>query len=77
MTARHVATGLNPTPRWVWAYFRDTTLVVPRTIAVRVGWGLVADQYEHICDGVNKEYARRLEAQAAVEQLALPLEKWE
>lgn len=77
MTQRMVATGINPTPRWVWVYFTDTRMVVPRRMAVRVPWGMVADSFRELSDGVNTEYARRMEAQAAVEQLPLPLERWE
>lgn len=77
MTARLQATGVNATPKWVWVYCTDTTLVVPRRIAVRVGWGHIADVWHNLSDGVNREVARRLEAQARVDQIPLPLETWE
>lgn len=77
MVARHVATGLNSTPKWVWIYFTDTRLAVARSSVVRVPWGMVADGWQGLSDGVNAECARRLEAQAQVEQLRLPLERWE
>lgn len=77
MTARMRATGLNATPRWLWVYFRDTTLLSPRTRAIQVPWGMVTPEYQSICDGINSEVARRMEAQARTEQMPLPLERWE
>lgn len=77
MTARMRATGLNATPRWLWVYFRDTTLLSPRTRAIQIPWGLVTPEYQSICDGINAEVARRMEAQARTEQMPLPLERWE
>lgn len=77
MTVRHEATGLNATEKWLWVYFRDTTLLAPRPRAVRIGWGLVTPEYQAICDGINKHVAMRIEAQAKAEQLPLPLERWE
>lgn len=74
---RHRATGLNATPNYLWVYFRDTKLMSPATRAVQVSWGLVIPEYSAICDGINSELARRMEAQAEMEQLPLPLEKWE
>lgn len=77
MTVRHQATGLNATPRWLWVYFRDTTLLAPRPRAVRVAWGLVTPEYQAICDGINRELAMRLQAENEQAQLPLPLESWE
>lgn len=74
---RYRATGLNATPRWLWVYFTDSRLVIPATRAVQVPWGLVTPEYQSICDGINAEVARRMEAQAKLEQLPLPLERWE
>lgn len=72
MTARYNATGINCTPKNVWVYFSDTHLVVPRKAAVRLPWGHVADVYRDICDGVNHEVARRVQAEAEAAQWALP-----
>lgn len=77
MTARHQATGVNCTPKWVWIYFTDTRSVVPRRQAVRVPWGHIADVFRELSDGVNAEYARRMQAEADAQQLPLPLERWE
>lgn len=74
---RYTATGVNCTPRWVWVYFTDNTLVGGRPRAVRVPWGHIADVYRDICDGVNTEVAKRLAAEADRAQLPLPLETWE
>lgn len=77
MAQRMVATGLNATPKWVWIYFTDNRSLAPRQMAVRVPWGMVADSFRELSDGVNTEYARRMELQAKVDQLPLPLESWE
>lgn len=72
MPARFRATGINCTPKWMWVYYVDSQLVVPRRCAVQVPWGHVADVYRDLADNVNHEYARRMEAQAEAEQWALP-----
>lgn len=77
MTVRMQATGVNATAKWFWVYHRDTTSLVPRLRAVRVPWGMIANEYRSICDGVNAELARRMNAEAEAAQLQLPLEKWE
>lgn len=71
------ADGINATDKWFWVYFTDTTLIVPRRRAVQVSWGLVVPEYQRICDGINHELARRVEAEARATQLPLPLEVWE
>lgn len=77
MTHRLQATGLNATPKWLWVYFRDATLLSPRPRAVRVSWGLVTPEYPAICDGINREVALRIQAEEERAQLPLPLERWE
>lgn len=77
MTVRFQATGVNATPKWVWIYFTDTTTLVPRRKAVRVPWGHIADVWQDLGDGVNKEFARRIQAEAEASQMPLPLERWE
>lgn len=77
MTAKFRATGLNATPKYLWVYFRDTSLLSPRTRAVQVPWGLVTPEYRAICDGINHEVAQRMQAEAERAQIPLPLEAWE
>lgn len=77
MVARFQATGLNATPKWLWVYFTDRNLLVPQRRAVQVHWGLVTPEYQAICDGINKETAERMQAEAVLAQLPLPLERWE
>lgn len=77
MTARFRATGLNATKNWFWVYYRDTSLLSPRTRAVQVPWGLMVNEYREMCDGINAELARRMQAEAERSQLPLPLEAWE
>lgn len=72
MPARFRATGINCTPKWVWVYYVDTQLVVPRRCAVQVPWGHVTDVYRDIADGVNAECARRIKAEAEATQWTLP-----
>lgn len=77
MTVRMKATGLNTTPKWVWIYYTDSGLLVPRRHAVQVHWGMIADAWQALGAGVDREFARRIEAEAQVAQLPLPLEQWE
>lgn len=77
MTARMRATGLNATPRWVWIHYSDNGLLVPRRYAVQVPWGMIADAWQALGHGVDREFTRRIEAEANVAQLPLPLEAWE
>lgn len=72
MTVRLEGTGINCTPKYVWVYFRDNRLVVPRPAAVRVPWGHVADVWRDLSDGVNTEVARRIQAEAEAAQWTLP-----
>ena len=77
MTVRFQATGVNATPKWVWVYFTDTAQVVPRRRAVRVPWGHIADVWNDLGAGVDREVARRARAEAEAAQMPLPLERWE
>lgn len=69
------ATGVNPTQKALWVYFEDKSGVVSRMRAVKVPWSLITDVYPDVCDQVNHEYARRMEAEQEV--VPLPLEAWE
>lgn len=77
MTARMRATGLNPTPAWLWVHYLDSGLAVPRRHAVQVHWGLVLDNWPALCDRSQAEWAKRLDAENERHQPPLPLETWE
>lgn len=77
MAHRFRATGLNPTPAWVWVHYTDSGLAVPRRHAVQVPWGLVLDKWPDLSHGADKEWAKRLEAESERSQPPLPLETWE
>lgn len=72
MAARFKALALNPTRNNLWVHTWDTGMVVPRRIAVQVPWPMLADSYQALQDGMNHEFARRLQAEAEAAQWTLP-----
>ena len=72
MAARFKAVALNPTRANLWVHTIDTQLIVPRRIAVQVPWPMLADSYQQLEDGMNHEFARRLQAVAGAAQWTIP-----
>lgn len=72
MKHRFKAIGLNTTPSYLWVYAYDRAQVVPRRIGVNVPWTMLADVYRDVSEAFDREFARRVQAEAEASQWTLP-----
>lgn len=72
MKHRFKAIGLNVTPNYLWIYAFDRGQVVPRRIGVNVPWSMLGDVYKEVSEQFDREFARRIQAEAEAAQWTLP-----